>query len=147
MRAIVQRVSRAEVRVGGRAVGRIGPGLVILLGVGRSDTEKDAEFILDRVRGMRILADPAGRMNLALATSRGALLIVSQFTLFADTSQRRPSFSAAAPADQARHLYDYFVRRARENGLEVATGEFGAHMEVELVNDGPVTILLDSRPA
>jgi D-aminoacyl-tRNA deacylase len=145
MRAIVQRTSRAEVRVGGRTVGKIGRGLVVLVGVAQEDAEGDADYLADRVAGLRIFADPAGKMNLALGTAGGELLIVSQFTLHADVSQRRPSFSAAAPPDEARRLYDYFVSRARMSGVRVETGEFGAAMELELVNDGPVTIILDSR--
>jgi D-tyrosyl-tRNA(Tyr) deacylase len=145
MRAIVQRVSRAEVRIAGRPAGRIGRGYVVLLGVGRDDTTADADFILDRIAGMRVMADPAGKLNLTLAAVGGELLVVSQFTLHADTRQRRPSFSAAAPPDEARRLYDYFLSRARNRDVRVEAGEFGAHMEVELVNDGPVTIILDSR--
>lgn len=145
MRAVVQRVSRAEVRVRGQAIGKIGPGFVILLGVGRGDTEADAEFIADRTLGMRVFADPAGKMNLALDAVAGAVLVISQFTLYADTSQRRPSFVNAAAPDEAQRLYDCFLSRLRARGVRVETGEFGAMMEVELVNDGPVTIVLDSR--
>ncbi|MGO9263733.1 MAG: D-aminoacyl-tRNA deacylase [Candidatus Binataceae bacterium] len=144
MRAIVQRVSRAEVRTAGRS-SRIGRGYVVLLGVGRDDTTDDADFILDRIAGMRVMADAVGKLNLTLETVGGELLVISQFTLYADTRQRRPSFSAAAPPDEARRLYDYFLSRARDRGVRVEAGEFGAHMEVELVNDGPVTIILDSR--
>jgi len=144
MRAIVQRVSRAEVRIAGRS-SRMGRGYVILLGVGRDDTAADADFILDRIARMRVMADDAGKLNLALATVGGEMLVISQFTLYADTRQRRPSFSAAAPPDEAQRLYDYFLSRARDRGVRVEAGEFGAHMEVELVNDGPVTIILDSR--
>lgn len=145
MRAIVQRVSRAEVRSAGRTAGRIGRGYVVMLGVGRDDAAADADFILDRIAGMRVMADDTGKLNLALATVGGELLVISQFTLYADTRQRRPSFSAAAPPEEARRLYDYFLSRARDRGVRVESGEFGAHMEVELVNDGPVTIILDSR--
>jgi|SRR5208283_1643701 D-tyrosyl-tRNA(Tyr) deacylase len=144
MRAIVQRVSRAEVRTAGRS-SRIGRGYVVLLGVGRDDTTDDADFILDRIAGMRVMADAAGKLNLTLAAVGGELLVISQFTLYADTRQRRPSFSAAAPPEEARRLYDYFLSRARDCGVRVEAGEFGAHMQVELVNDGPVTIILDSR--
>jgi D-tyrosyl-tRNA(Tyr) deacylase len=144
VRAIVQRVSRAAVRSGERTLGEIGPGFVILLGVGRGDTETDADYILDRVIGMRVFADGAGKMNLALGAVRGALLVVSQFTLHADVSQRRPSFTGAAPSDDARRLYEYFLSRARLLDVSVEAGEFGAQMELELINDGPVTIILDS---
>ncbi len=145
MRAIVQRVARAEVRTEGRTLGKIGQGLVILLGVGRGDTEADADYILDRVIGLRVFADAAGKMNLALAAVGGALLVVSQFTLHADVSQRRPSFTGAAPPDEASRLYEYLLSRARPHGVSVESGEVGAEMELELVNDGPVTIILDSR--
>ncbi len=145
MRAIVQRVSGAEVKVEGRITGRIGRGFVVLLGVARGDTAKDAEFIADRVIGLRVFADPAGKMNLALSAVNGELLVVSQFTLHADTSQRRPSFLEAAPPEEARPLYEHFLSLARGRGVKVEAGEFGAHMDVSLVNDGPVTIILDSR--
>jgi D-tyrosyl-tRNA(Tyr) deacylase len=145
MRAIVQRVSRAAVSVDSRVIGQIGRGFLVLLGVARGDNERDVEFIADRVLGMRIFADSAGKMNLALDAVGGELLVISQFTLHADTSQRRPSFMAAAPADHARTLYERFLSLAREHGVKVEQGEFGAHMRVELVNDGPVTIFLDSR--
>jgi D-aminoacyl-tRNA deacylase len=145
MRAIVQRVSRAEVRVDGVTVGRISRGFAILLGIAKGDSAVDAEFIEDRVAGLRVFADEAGKMNLALGAVGGELLIVSQFTLHADTSQRRPSFINAAPPEQAQALYEYFLSLARRRGVKVETGRFGVHMEVELVNDGPVTIILDSR--
>jgi len=132
--------------VGGRCLGRIGLGFVVLLGVARDDTEADAAFIADRILGLRVFADAAGKMNLALAAVGGELLVVSQFTLLADTSGgRRPSFIRAAPPEVARPLYEYFVSLARAGGVRVETGEFGAHMALELVNDGPVTILFDSR--
>ncbi|HUN56548.1 MAG TPA: D-aminoacyl-tRNA deacylase [Candidatus Binataceae bacterium] len=145
MRAIVQRVSRAEVMVEGRPIGKIGRGFVILIGVGRGDNEKDAEFIADRILGLRVFADAAGKMNLALAAVDGELLVISQFTLHADTSQRRPSFTQAAPPDEARRLYEHFLSIVKQRSGKVKEGEFGAHMEVNLVNDGPVTIMLDSR--
>ena len=145
MRAIVQRVSGAEVKVEGRITGRIARGFVVLLGVARGDTAQDAEFIADRVIGLRVFADPAGKMNLALSAVNGELLVVSQFTLHADTSQRRPSFLEAAPPEEARPLYEHFLSLARGRGVKVEAGEFGAHMDVSLVNDGPVTIILDSR--
>src|ERR1700730_11455102 len=146
MRAIVQRVTRAEVRTEGLPLGKIGQGFVILLGVGRGDTEADAVYTLDRVIGLRLFADAAGKMNLALAAVGGAVLVVSQFTLHADVSQRRPSVTAAAaPPDEALRLYEYLLSRARQHGVSVESGEFGADMELELVNDGPVTMILDSR--
>ena len=145
MRAIVQRVSRAEVRVDGVAVGRIARGFVILLGIAKGDSASDAEFIDDRVAGLRVFADEAGKMNLVLGAVGGELLVVSQFTLHADTSQRRPSFTNAAAPEAARELYEYFLSLARRRGVKVETGTFGIHMDVELVNDGPVTIILDSR--
>jgi D-tyrosyl-tRNA(Tyr) deacylase len=145
VRAIVQRVTRAEASASGRSLGKIGRGFVVLLGVGRGDTEADADYILDRVIGMRVFADAAGKMNLALSAVGGALLIVSQFTLHAATSQRRPSFVGAAPPAEALRLYEYFLSRARLRDVSVEQGEFGAAMELNLVNDGPVTIILDSR--
>jgi D-aminoacyl-tRNA deacylase len=145
MRAIVQRVTRAEVSAGGRSLGKISRGFVVLLGIGRGDTEADADHILDRVIGLRVFGDAAGKMNLALSAVGGALLVVSQFTLYADTSQRRPSFTSAAPPDEALRFYEYFLSRARLRDVSVEQGEFGAAMELNLVNDGPVTIILDSR--
>ena len=145
MRAVIQRVSRAEVRVEGRTIGRIARGFVVLLGIAQGDSAMDAEFIDDRVAGLRVFADAAGKMNLALAAVGGELLVISQFTLHADTSQRRPSFTNAAAPEDARALYDYFLSLVRKRDVRVECGIFGVHMEVELVNDGPVTILLDSR--
>jgi D-tyrosyl-tRNA(Tyr) deacylase len=144
MRAIVQRVSRAEVRVGDRTTGKIGRGFVILLGAGRGDRAADVEFLVDRVIGLRVFADDEGKMNLAIGDAGGELLVVSQFTLYADTGQRRPSFINAAPPEEARPFYEQFISLARGRGVKVESGEFGAHMEVELVNDGPVTIILNS---
>lgn len=146
MRAIVQRVKRAQVSVEGRIAGRIERGLLILLGVAAADTDADVREIANRVVRMRIFADPAGKMNLDLAAVGGALLVVSQFTLLADTSAgRRPSFTGAAPPQQARELYQQFLSLCRASGIKTEQGEFGAMMEVELVNDGPVTFILDSR--
>jgi D-aminoacyl-tRNA deacylase len=146
VRAILQRVSRAEVRVGDRVVGSIARGMVVLLGVGRDDTEADAAFIADRTLGLRVFADNAGKMNMALGAVGGQLLVVSQFTLLADTeSGRRPSFVRAAPPLEAQRLYEHFVSLVRQRDVKVETGEFGARMEVDLVNEGPVTIILDSR--
>jgi len=146
VRAVVQRVKRAQVSVEGRIVGQIGPGLLVLLGVANYDTEADARELAGRILKMRIFADPAGKMNLDLQAAGGQLLVVSQFTLLADTSAgRRPSFTGAAPPDQARELYREFLSLCRAAGIKTEEGEFGAMMEVELVNDGPVTFVLDSR--
>jgi D-aminoacyl-tRNA deacylase len=146
MRAVIQRVSRAEVSVDGKCRGRIGQGFAVLLGEAREDTEADAEFIADRILGLRVFADAAGKMNLALGAVGGELLVISQFTLLADTSGgRRPSFIRAAPPELAVPLYEHFLSLVRIRGVKVETGEFGAHMELALVNDGPVTIILDSR--
>ncbi len=148
MRAVLQRVSRGEVRSGGQVLGQIGRGFVVLLGVARDDTEADAAKLADRILGIRVFADSNGKMNCALAAVGGELLVVSQFTLLADTdSGRRPSFTGAATPDEARRLYEHFVSLVRSSDVDVrvATGQFGATMEVELVNDGPVTIILDSR--
>lgn len=145
MRAVVQRVARAEVRVDGQVTGSIGRGLAVLLGVGRSDKEADAAWMLDKIVGLRIFADEAGKMNLSLEDIGGGLLVVSQFTLYGDTRKgRRPSFIDAAPPDVAVALYDRFVAMARDRGLDVGTGVFQAMMDVELVNDGPVTLIIDS---
>jgi len=146
MRAVVQRVSRAEVRCDGRISGKIGLGLVVLLGVAGGDSEADAAFLVDRIVGMRVFADEAGKMNCSLVQVGGAILVVSQFTLLADTnSGRRPSFTAAAAPAEARRLYEHFLSLARIRDVKVESGEFGAMMEVEIVNQGPVTIILDSR--
>lgn len=145
MRAVVQRVSRAEVRVEGRSTGSVGKGLVILLGVATGDGEEQARSLADKVAQLRIFEDSAGKMNLSVTDVGGAVLVVSQFTLLGDVRKgNRPSFTAAAPPDQANALYERFCALLREKGITVATGVFRAHMEVELVNDGPVTILLDS---
>lgn len=145
MRALVQRVSRASVTVGQAQAGSIGRGLVVLLGVGQGDTEDDARYLVDKAVNLRIFPDDAGRFDRSVLEIRGELLVVSQFTLYADTRRgRRPGFSgAAAPAD-AQALYERAVALFRETGLTVATGQFAAMMQVELVNDGPVTIWLDS---
>ncbi len=145
MRAVIQRVSRAQVRVEGAISGEIGSGLLILLGVGQGDTPREADSLLDKIVNLRIFEDREGKMNLSLLDMGGELMIISQFTLYADCRKgRRPSFTDAAPPGEAQKLYDYFVDAARARGLKVATGIFQAHMEVELVNFGPVTILLDS---
>ena len=146
MRAVVQRVSRAEVRVEGRVTGAIGKGLAVLLGVAREDGESDADLLADKVANLRIFEDEAGKMNLAVSELSRAVLVVSQFTLLGDARKgNRPSFVDAAEPTQANALYERFCARVREKGLAVATGVFRAEMRVELVNDGPVTILLDSR--
>jgi D-tyrosyl-tRNA(Tyr) deacylase len=146
MRAVVQRVSRAEVRVGGEVTGRIGRGLVVLLGVRVGDAERDADYLVDKIAGLRIFPDEAGKMNLSVEEVGGALLVVSQFTLYGDTRKgRRPSYVDAAPPETASALYEYFVARAHARGLPVETGVFQAMMEVDLVNAGPVTLILESR--
>ncbi len=146
MRAVLQRVSKAEVEIDGGVVGRIGRGFVVLLGVAQDDTEQDAGFLADRILGLRVFADAEGKMNLALDKIGGELMVISQFTLLADTSGgRRPSFTKAAPPDEARRLYEHFLSLVRESGVNVETGRFGATMQVTLTNDGPVTIMLDSR--
>jgi D-tyrosyl-tRNA(Tyr) deacylase len=146
MRAVLQRVTRASVRVGGETVGEIGAGLVVLLGVARDDAESDALYLVEKVLHLRVFEDAEGRMNHSLAEAGGALLAVSQFTLYGDVRKgRRPSWFDAAPPELARPLYEFFVAEARARGVCVETGSFQAMMEVELVNDGPVTILLDSR--
>ena len=146
MRAVVQRVSRAKVTVDGNIVGEIGSGLMVLLGVTHNDGEKDADYLIDKIVKLRIFDDADGKMNLSLTDVEGQLLIVSQFTLYGDTRKgNRPSFIDAAPGKDALQYYKYFVAKARESISKVATGEFGAMMDVELVNDGPVTIILDSE--
>jgi D-aminoacyl-tRNA deacylase len=146
MRAVLQRVVRASVRVEGETVGEIGAGLVVLLGIARDDTEQDARYTLEKIITLRVFEDAEGKMNLSLADVGGALLVVSQFTLYGDVRRgRRPSWSEAAPPDVAEPLYEFFVREARAAGARVETGSFRRMMEVELTNDGPVTILLDSR--
>jgi D-tyrosyl-tRNA(Tyr) deacylase len=145
MRAVVQRVSRAKVTVSGEISGEIGPGLLVLLGVGRDDTEASAEYLADKVVGLRIFEDDAGKMNRSVADVGGAVLAVSQFTLYGDVRKgKRPSFADASPPEKARGLYEQFVKRVRAAGLRCETGRFQEMMQVELVNEGPVTILLDS---
>lgn len=146
MRAVVQRVSRAKVTVAGRITGEIGGGMLVLLGVSTEDESADADYLIDKAVNLRIFEDADGKMNLSLADTCGGMLVVSQFTLYGDTRRgRRPSFIRAAGGEKATKLYEYFVARARESISDVATGEFGAMMDVELVNDGPVTIILDSE--
>ena len=145
MRAVVQRVSRAKVTVNGEVTGEIGPGLLVLLGVGTGDTRAAADYLADKTIGLRIFEDPGGKMNLFVVDIGGAVLAVSQFTLYGDVRRgKRPSFDAAAPPQSARELYDHFVEKIRAAGLRCETGRFQEMMQVELVNEGPVTILLDS---
>ncbi len=148
MRAVLQRVRQASVTVEGHVSGEIGPGLLVLLGVGQGDTEQDVEWMADKVPQLRIFEDDAGKMNRSLLDTHRALLAVSQFTLYADTKKgRRPSFIGAMAPDEAKRLYALFCERCRALGLTVAEGVFAAEMQVALVNDGPVTIWLDSRQA
>ena len=146
MRAVVQRVTQASVSVGGRCTGRIGAGVLILLGVGQEDTERDARTLAEKTVNLRIFDDDKGQMNRSLLDVGGAALVVSQFTLFGDCRKgRRPSYASAAPPEKARPLYEEFVTALRASGVVAETGEFQAMMAVDLTNDGPVTLLLDSR--
>jgi len=146
MRAVVQRVTRASVKVGKESVGEIGPGLLVLVGVAHDDSEADAAYLAGKIAGLRIFEDAGGKMNLAAAEIGGAVLAVSQFTLFGDVRRgKRPSFDAAARPEQAVRLYQCFVEKIRAAGLPCQAGRFHEMMQVELVNDGPVTILLDSK--
>jgi D-aminoacyl-tRNA deacylase len=146
MRAVVQRVKEASVRVEGATRGRIGHGLLVLLGVGQGDTEADAEYLAEKTLNLRIFADEAGQMNRSVIDEAGGILVVSQFTLYGDTRRgRRPGYSDAAAPEEANRLYEHFVARLRPSNLAVETGVFRATMEVALVNEGPVTLLLDSR--
>lgn len=148
MRAVVQRVARASVTVEGQITGEIGKGLLVLLGVAHEDTEAAADYLADKIVGLRVFEDPDGKMNLGVADAGGAVLVVSQFTLYGDVRRgKRPSFDRAARPERANELYEYFVERIRAAGLRCETGRFQAMMDVELVNDGPVTILLDSEKA
>jgi D-tyrosyl-tRNA(Tyr) deacylase len=148
VRAVVQRVSRAKVTIGGEITGEIGSGLLVLLGVGAADTRTDADYLAEKIVGLRIFEDSGGKMNLSVAEAGGAVLAVSQFTLYGDVRRgRRPSFDAAAPPEPARELYEYFVEKIRATGLRCETGRFQETMQVELVNEGPVTILVDSNKA
>ena len=145
MRAVVQRVAKAKVTVGGKIAGEIGIGLLVLLGVAQTDTEQDADYLAEKIAGLRIFEDAGGKMNLAVAEVSGAVLAVSQFTLYGDVRRgKRPSFDVAARPELAKKLYDYFCTRIRALGLRCEEGVFQAMMDVELLNAGPVTILLDS---
>lgn len=146
MRAVIQRVSRARVHVGAETVGEIGPGLLALVGVAADDGPADIAYIAGKIRDLRVFDDEHGKMNRALSETGGAVLVVSQFTLYGDARKgRRPSFDRAAPADDGRTIFDAVVAALRAAGVTVETGTYRAHMQVELVNDGPVTILVDSR--
>jgi D-aminoacyl-tRNA deacylase len=146
LKALLQRVTKASVTVSGEIVGSIGNGLVVLVGVASGDTLKDAQYLVQKTAGLRIFTDNEGKFNLSALDTHGELLIISQFTLLADARKgRRPSFTDAAPPAQAEELFNRFVEEARSTGLKVATGRFQTHMLVEIHNDGPVTIMLDSR--
>jgi D-tyrosyl-tRNA(Tyr) deacylase len=146
VKALLQRVSEASVSVGGEVVGKIGRGVVVLVGVAQGDSEKDARYLAQRTVNLRIFSDEASKFNLSALDIGGELLIVSQFTLLADTRKgRRPSFTDAAPPSQAEELFSLFVSEAKASGLKVETGRFQQHMQLEIHNDGPVTIMLDSR--
>ncbi len=145
MRAVVQRVSRAQVTVDGEVTGRIGLGLLVLLGVGRDDSNADALYLVEKIAGLRVFEDDRGKMNLNVQEVGGSILAISQFTLYGDVRRgKRPSFDAAAPPEKARQLYEFFVEQVRASGLSCETGRFQEMMQVDLVNEGPVTILLDS---
>jgi D-tyrosyl-tRNA(Tyr) deacylase len=148
MRAVVQRVSSASVTVDGEIVGKIGRGLLVLVGIAHADTEFTANFLSEKILGLRIFEDEAGKMNLSVQDIRGEILVVSQFTLYGDVRKgKRPSFDSAARPEHANQLYEYFVRKFRDAGVKCETGRFQAMMKVALVNDGPVTILVDSEKA
>ena len=146
MRAVVQRVARAGVTVSGRVAGETGAGLCVLLGVGAGDSERDAEWLADKIVNLRIFEDGDGKMNRSLLEVGGGALIVSQFTLYGDCRRgRRPSFTEAASAEEGNRLYEYFAEQVKNRGVETSRGVFQAHMTVEIVNDGPVTLILDTR--
>lgn len=145
MRVVLQRVTRASVNVDGEMIGAIGPGLVLLIGVAKTDTDREITFVMDKCVNLRLFGDGAGKMNLSALDTGASILAISQFTLYGDTRKgRRPGFDLAAPSEQAETLYDQAVNRLRYHGLAVATGRFGAHMVVDLVNDGPVTLIIES---
>ena|SRR6185312_2850787 len=148
MRAVVQRVSRCRVAVEGKIVGEIGPGLLVLLGVSKTDNDSAADYLADKILGLRIFEDAQEKMNLSVLDKHGAVLVVSQFTIYGDVRRgKRPSFDGAARPEEAKRLYEYFVQKIRAAGVLCETGQFQAMMDVELVNQGPVTILLDSEKA
>ena len=146
MKAVIQRVTRASVHVEGKTVGQIQSGLLVLLGVAKGDEESDGRYLVEKVRTLRIFSDEQGKMNQSLTDIEGAVLLISQFTLLGRTAKgRRPSFDEAAPPDEAKRLYEQVVSELRAQGTQVETGVFAAHMQVELLNDGPVTFVIDSR--
>jgi D-tyrosyl-tRNA(Tyr) deacylase len=146
MKAVIQRVTRASVHVEGKAVGQIQSGLLVLLGVAKGDEQSDGRYLVEKVRTLRIFSDEQGKMNRSLTDIEGAVLLISQFTLLGRTAKgRRPSFDEAAPPDEAKRLYEQVVSELRAQGTQVETGVFAAHMQVELLNDGPVTFVIDSR--
>ena len=146
MRAVVQKVSRARVESEGRLTGQTGKGLLILLGVGNGDSTREADYLLEKILNLRIFEDAEGKLNFSLTDIGGELMVISQFTLYADCRKgRRPSFTDAAPPEKAKGLYEYFLEKAKAAGIPTAAGVFQSHMELELVNSGPVTILLESR--
>ncbi len=146
MRAVIQRVKESSVSVGGEIAGKIGPGVMVLLGVAESDEHKDADYLADKIAHLRIFADENGKMNRSLLDTRGGMLVVSQFTLYGDCRKgRRPSFVHAAGPEKAESLYEYFVGKAGKLGVPVETGVFRAMMDVHLINDGPVTLILESK--
>ena len=146
MRIVIQRIREARVTIDGEIITKIGPGLCVFLGIAQGDTEEDANYLADKAVELRIFEDAAGKFNRSLLESRGEILVVSEFTLYGDCSKgRRPSFSQAAPPQEAEPLYRYFVQRLKGSGLTVAAGKFQAKMQVSIINDGPVTFILDSR--
>jgi len=146
MRAVIQRVKSAEVYVDGKIKGKIGSGLLVFLGIGKGDGEEDLNFLVSKIPDLRIFEDEVGKFNLSLLEKKGEILVVSQFTLYGDCRKgRRPSFTEAEEPGIAKNLYERFIERLKERGLNVATGEFQARMEVHIINDGPVTLLLDSK--
>lgn len=146
MRAVVQRVIESRVEVDGKIVGEISKGLLLFLGIGKEDNEKDMDYLINKILGLRIFTDDFGKMNLSLLDIKGELLVVSQFTLYGDARKgRRPSFTNSALPEKAEALYEKFINRSRANGVRVDSGVFGADMKISLINDGPVTILLDSK--
>jgi len=145
MKAVIQRVTESAVRIGEETVGRIGPGLVVLLGVGKSDGPADADWLADKICHLRVFEDQGGKMNRSLHASHGEMLIVSQFTLYGDCRKgRRPSFTGAGDPDAAKALYEYYIRKVQQNGIRTQSGRFGAAMTVMIVNDGPVTLILET---